>query len=277
MSGIPMEDNFEDVLGKALRGTGIADGVLEVLTGVPEETIGKLKGGELDEDALRKVAGPLGLDPEMLVERARGTWTPAPVELDGLRQFNTVFEDMTVNNYLIWDPASKDAALFDTGTDASGALALVEELGLSLTTMMITHTHVDHIIDRAAVEKHSQDLVTRTCALEPAEGAVRFQPGDAFSIGTLRISTRLTRGHSPGGTTYVVQGLAKPVAIVGDALFAQSMGGGMISYQDALATNRAEIFSLPDETVLCPGHGPMTTVGEEKAHNPFFPEFKTEA
>ena len=69
-------------------------------------------------------------------------------------------------------------------------------------------------------------------------------------------------------------GLGQPVAIVGDALFAQSMGGGMISYQDALATNRAEIFTLSDETVVCPGHGPMTTVGEEKAHNPFFPEFK---
>ena len=52
------------------------------------------------------------------------------------------------------------------------------------------------------------------------------------------------------------------------------MGGGMISYQDALATNRSEIFTLPDNTVVCPGHGPMTSVGEEKAHNPFFPDFK---
>ena len=102
----------------------------------------------------------------------------------------------------------------------------------------------------------------------------RFQPGDAFSVGTLRISTRLTKGHSPGGTSYVINGLDRPVAIVGDALFAQSMGGGMISYHDALATNRSELFTLQDDTVLCPGHGPMTTVGEEKAHNPFYPEFK---
>ena len=100
------------------------------------------------------------------------------------------------------------------------------------------------------------------------------RPGDGFKIGTLSVSTRLTKGHSPGGTTYVIHGLDRPVAIVGDALFAQSMGGGMISYQDALETNRKEIFTLPDETVVCPGHGPMTSVGEEKAHNPFFPEFK---
>jgi glyoxylase-like metal-dependent hydrolase (beta-lactamase superfamily II) len=72
----------------------------------------------------------------------------------------------------------------------------------------------------------------------------------------------------------VIEGLERPVAIAGDALFAQSMGGGMISYQDALATNRSELFTLADQTVICPGHGPMTSVGEEKAHNPFYPEFK---
>jgi glyoxylase-like metal-dependent hydrolase (beta-lactamase superfamily II) len=68
----------------------------------------------------------------------------------------------------------------------------------------------------------------------------------------------------------VVKGLAKPVAIVGDAVFAGSMGGGGISYADALRTNKAEIFSLPDETIICPGHGPMTTLGEERKNNPFF-------
>jgi len=64
------------------------------------------------------------------------------------------------------------------------------------------------------------------------------------------------------------------VAVVGDSLFAGSMGGGMISYFEALENNRAKVFSLPNETVLCPGHGPLTTVGEEKQHNPFFPEFQ---
>ena len=72
----------------------------------------------------------------------------------------------------------------------------------------------------------------------------------------------------------MITGLALPVAVVGDALFSSSMGGGMVSFPDALATNRKEIFTLPDETVVCPGHGPLTTIGEEKAHNPFYPEFK---
>ena len=57
-------------------------------------------------------------------------------------------------------------------------------------------------------------------------------------------------------------------------LFAGSMGGGIISWEDALANNRKHIFSLPDDTVLCPGHGPLTSVREEKRNNPFYPEFK---
>jgi glyoxylase-like metal-dependent hydrolase (beta-lactamase superfamily II) len=105
---------------------------------------------------------------------------------------------------------------------------------------------------------------------EALDGAHSFDPGREFSVGSLRIGTRLTWGHSKGGITYVIMGLRRPVAIVGDAVFAGSMGGGAVSYADALRTNREEIFSLPDETIICPGHGPMTSVGEEKAHNPFF-------
>jgi hydroxyacylglutathione hydrolase len=58
-------------------------------------------------------------------------------------------------------------------------------------------------------------------------------------------------------------------------MFAGSMGGGAVSYSDALSNNRKKILTLADETVLCPGHGPLTTVGEQKRHNPFFPEFQT--
>src|SRR5438477_221430 len=88
--------------------------------------------------------------------------------------------------------------------------------------------------------------------------------------GLAQIDTRLTCGHSSGGMTYVVNGLAPPIAIVGDSIFAGSMGGGNVSYDDALRNNLKKILTLPDETIICPGHGPMTTVGEEKQHNPFF-------
>jgi hydroxyacylglutathione hydrolase len=277
---IELEDFFEDVIGKTLRGTGMADGVLSFLTNVETDTIAKLKDGEFDEAAVRAIAPSLGLDADTLVELANRSWRPDLVELEGLRQFNTVFDPdpddmMTVNSYLIWDTQTKEAALFDTGADADTALTAVKELGLELKTLFITHSHIDHIIDREKVVSAHPGVRVLVNGKEPVAGAERFAAGDTFSIGTLRVTTRLTWGHSPAGTTYVVNGLSRPVAVVGDAIFAQSMGGGVISFKDALATNRSEIFTLEEQTIICPGHGPMTSVGEEKAHNPFFPEFKS--
>ena len=91
-----------------------------------------------------------------------------------------------------------------------------------------------------------------------------------FELGDVGIRTLSTWGHSEGGTTYVVTGLSRRLAIVGDSLFASSMGGGMVSYADAYRNNVEKILRLPEATVLACGHGPLTTVGEEKRHNPFF-------
>lgn len=272
---IELEDFFEDVLGKSLRGTEMSDAALAEASGVDVETIASLKAGQFDETSLRAVAPVLKLDPDSLVELAKRSWQPEVVELNGLRQFSTDFEGvMLVNAYLIWDPVTLDAALFDTGADAQEALMAVDELGLNLQSLFITHSHFDHVKAMSEVVAKVPNIRVLVNGREPVDGAEHFETGDRFEIGNLSVSTRLTRGHSPAGTTFVVNGLSRPVGIVGDALFAQSMGGTAISYTDALATNRSEIFTLSDETILCPGHGPMTSVGEEKRHNPFFPEFK---
>jgi hydroxyacylglutathione hydrolase len=90
----------------------------------------------------------------------------------------------------------------------------------------------------------------------------------------LEIESLSTWGHSPGGMTFVVRGLTKPIAVVGDSLFAGSMGGGNVSYDDAVKNNLEKILTLPNDTIICPGHGPLTTVGDEKLHNPFFAKSK---
>ena len=207
---------------------------------------------------------------------ASGGWIPQPVTLEGLAQFNTPYHDMTVNAYVVYDPASKEAAAFDTGSSAARILEYIREHDLALKYVFITHTHTDHIIDLGTLTSSSPAPMCYTNAQEPAEGGIRFNVNDKpeWKLGSLRVTARSTTGHSRGGTTYVVEGLGQPVAVVGDALFASSMGGGMVSFPDALETNRRELFTLPDNTVVCPGHGPMTTIGEEKAHNPFYPEFK---
>ena len=109
--------------------------------------------------------------------------------------------------------------------------------------------------------------------LELLNGCEPIEEGFKYSIDSLSLVVKHTHGHSVGGLTYVIDGIEKPVAVVGDAIFAGSMGGGIVSFADALRTNREQIMSLADDTVLCPGHGPLTTVVEEKENNPFFPEF----
>lgn len=270
-AAIPIEDNFEDIIAKSMRGRRITESELAAVTRVDPDTLRRLCRGEFcDEPALAKVANALALDPPALAMVASRVWRPRPVSVEGLRIYNTPYRDMRVNAFLIWDPETKQAAVFDTGTDVSSMIGEIAELGLSVTRIFLTHTHNDHIADLDRLRESFPDARIYSNVLEPWPGTETFSEGAEFELGSLRIGTRTTSGHSVGGTTYVVRGLEKPVAVVGDALFAGSMGGGMVSFEDAWRNNREKILTLPDETVLCPGHGPMSTVGEEKRNNPFF-------
>jgi hydroxyacylglutathione hydrolase len=268
---LPLEDTFADILSKARRGLGLEVEDAAAKAGISTMVANGVLGGNFDEPGARALAGVFGLAPDRIAALGRGEYAPEEIPLlDGLSQFNTPFDDMTVNSYLVWDPATKEAAAFDTGADATGMLEAIREHGLTVRLILLTHSHGDHILelDRLVEKTGAKAHIGEK---EPVEGAEPFAPGKTFSVGGLTIETRSTWGHSPGGITYIVRGLSRTVAIVGDAIFAGSMGGGNVSYQDALQTNRDNILSLPDETVICPGHGPLTTVGEQKRVNPFFP------
>jgi hydroxyacylglutathione hydrolase len=267
---IPLEDNAADIIGKAQRGLGISDSELAEKAGVSAPVIRKLRDGDFDEGALLSVAPVLGLNSGALGEISQGEWRPKKIEsLDGLAQFTTDYNGMAVNAYLVWDPATRVAAAFDTGADSKEMLRSAKHHKLNVQLILLTHAHPDHIADLPALrEETGADVFAPS--REPVPGGEPIDEGKNFRLGNLQIDTRLTWGHSPGGMTYVVTGLARPIAVVGDSLFAGSMGGGNVSYRDALQNNLEKILTLPDETIICPGHGPMTTVDEEKQHNPFF-------
>jgi hydroxyacylglutathione hydrolase len=267
---IPLEDNVGDVIGKAQRGLGVSDSELAKRAGVSLQTISRLREGDFDESALLRIAPVLGLGGQQLCELAKDEWRPERIgERDGFEQFNTPYYDMAVNAYLVWDPTSRTAAVFDTGADCSEMVRFANRHKLEVQLILLTHAHADHVADLPRLREETGAGVFAP-AREPVSGAEPIDEGKHFRLGNLEIDTRLTWGHSQGGMTYVVTGLARPIAIVGDSLFAGSMGGGNVSYQDALRNNLEKILTLPDETVICPGHGPMTTVSEEKKHNPFF-------
>ncbi len=252
-----LEDNHTDILRKACAGLGISPNRFQsAFLPAPEES------------ALRAAAAELGLGADALCAIAHGDYLPIAGNLpDGFAMFSTAFGDMFVNSYAAWDDQVRAMAAFDTGSDCDGFLDLVSNRSLRLEEVFITHAHGDHIYD---LDRLLEKTRAKAWASEPVGGAEIFSPGRTFQVGSLKISTRLTRGHSPRGATYLVEGLSRKIAITGDALFAGSMGGGNISYADALRTTRQEILTLPADTLLCPGHGPMTTVGQEILNNPFF-------
>lgn len=268
---IPLEDLFEDLIAKSMRGRHLSESELVEQTGVPRDILARLCRGEFcDEAALVKVAKALSLDPRALTMAASKVWRPRPVALEGLDLFNMPYREMRVNAYLVRDPASSSAAVFDTGTDSALLTARAKELGVQIEAIFLTHTHNDHIADLDRLRVAAPGAISYANAAEPWPGAQTFTEGATFKIGSLTVKTLTTSGHSKGGTTYFIEGLARPLAIVGDALFAGSMGGGIVSFADAWKNNREKILTLPDDTVLAPGHGPLTSVGEEKRHNPFF-------
>lgn len=267
---IPLEDSFVDVLGKAQRGLNLSDEQLATAALIPLSDLFAAQQGEVKESALRALATALHLNAEALLALAQKKYSPqGNTTVEGLLSFNTVYGDMTVNSYLVWDTKEKIGAAFDTGADCAPMVTEIKRLGLNIPFILLTHTHVDHIVDLTKLKNATGARVA--VSREEAVGSVEsFAEGHIYSLGSLVIETRLTSGHSRGGTTYVIKGLAKPVAIVGDALFAGSMGGANNAFALALKNNREKIFSLPDETILCPGHGPLTTVADEKRSNPFF-------
>src|SRR6185436_18028377 len=101
---------------------------------------------------------------------------------------------------------------FDTGADCSGMLALLAEKKLKLQLILLTHTHGDHIFDLDRL-KEKTGAPAYVGDREPIDGAESFAAGKSFEVGRLKISSRLTWGHSKGGITFVVQGLAHPVAV----------------------------------------------------------------
>lgn len=272
---IPLYNAFHDILKKAQNGWNLSIAALATKTNLEPDQITDVLEGDFQETIVRQLAPLLRLDADKLVECAQNKWHPSEKGVSRVERLHSYWGTMGVNAYLVQDPSSQKAALFDTGADSSAIVEMIRSRELQLEALFLTHTHCDHIAALELLRQATYDFPVYVHAKEPRiKNAHTFKEDDTFTLGDLTITPLLTSGHSPGGTTFVVAGFAQPVAIVGDALFASSMGKGFVSFREALKNNREKIFTLPDNTLLCPGHGPFTTVAKEKAHNPFYPEFK---
>ena len=270
-----LEDHWGDIVKKARAMTNVSPAAAADAAGISEAELSAIetdgKPAKADFIALAKA---VGLNCQKLEAIAKG-WRPADKDLSAwreLRVFTTAGNGETVNCYLIWDEVTRDAALFDTGLDAKPILDCIAENNLVLRHIFITHSHWDHV-DALPKIREAFPKVRLHSGSKNAPVDQRNKPNEIVHLGGLRVTHRETPGHTEDGVTYLIgnwQEDAPHVAIVGDAIFAGSIGKGNQSWNLARQKVREQILSLPPDTLLCPGHGPLTTVAEEKEHNPFF-------
>jgi glyoxylase-like metal-dependent hydrolase (beta-lactamase superfamily II) len=275
-SHVNLEDHLGDIISKARAMNGVSTAAAASAAGISEVDLSVLEatGQTGKRSDFTSLANLIGLNPARLEGIARG-WLPAEKDMSvwrELRQISTTEGGNAVHCYFIWDEVTRDAALFDTGWDATPAFKLVEENQLQLKHLFITHTHADHVAGLQSIRERFPKIHLHTDA-KGAPPPHRNRRNDFIMLGSLRITNRETPGHAEDGVTYIVGNWpddAPHVAIVGDAIFAGSMGRGNQSWELARQKVRDQILTLPPETLICPGHGPLTTVAEEKEHNPFF-------
>ena len=276
VANVQLEDHLGDIIRKACAANTLARAAAAATAGLSESEFTAFgeSGRSAKKINLPALAKLTSLDPAKLQGIADG-WLPAAKCLSRWRELRIVTtesEGLTVHCYLVWDAATRAAALFDTGLAAQPVLDLITAEGLTLQHIFITHSHWDHVEALPAIRAAWPQAQLHSGS-QNAPVAQCNQPDEIISLGRLRITHRATPGHAADGVTYLIGNWSADVpniAIVGDTILAGSMCNGNGEWELAKQKIREHILTLPAETLLCPGHGPLTTVAEEKEHNPFF-------
>lgn len=194
------------------------------------------------------------------------------------------------NCTILWDPATRQAAVVDPGGDIEAILDVIEENHLKVEKLLLTHGHIDHVGGTVALAKRLNvpvegpqrtdafwlEQLPEQCSMFGFPPTPAFTPdrwledGDTVTVGGLTLDVLHTPGHTPGHVSFSHQ--PSKLAIVGDVLFAGSIGRTDFPLGNATAlihSIREKLFPLGDDYTFLPGHGPSSTFGEERRSNPY--------
>ena len=198
------------------------------------------------------------------------------------------------NTYVVSRAGDRRCIVIDPGFEPQAIIDWLDSHGLEPEAILLTHGHSDHIAGNATLRdrwplmpivigRHDAAKLTNPAGnLSAAFGMSLVSPpadrlldhGERISLVGLDLAVREIPGHSLGHVVFVAEGLTPPVVFGGDVLFKEGVGRSDFTDGDftALAAGiREHLYTLPDETIVFPGHGGPTTVGHEKRHNPFVP------
>jgi len=280
-----LEDEFCDIIKKARFGQGRGLGELADHSGISQSDLEELEKGRRapTKAELHSLCQALHLRFHALLDVSLDGWLPQSqppwtTEDDLVTTIKGDIGGYEVKGYLLSDPNTKQAVMIDTGYNAPAMLSAIQERGLTLMGVCLTHGHADHAggLDRI-LEAHPVPVYLGNGDLDllpwkPAAASLKI-PTDHYmiAVGELTVEYLATPGHTPGGYCFLTSRKGQSLCFVGDTVFAGSVGRSNPAslYDTHLHSLRQTVLKLPAETVLFPGHGPATTVGEEHKHNRF--------
>lgn len=276
---MPLEDEFSDILKKARIGQGLSVGDVSGMAGLSGADISAMERGEQvrDRAAVQALAEALGLRATPLAQIALDRWEPmAQKQPEWIQAVQGSIGGYGVHGYIVHDQG--EAVVIDTAYNAAAMIKVLDKHKLRLVGICLTHGHADHaegidrLLDHREVPVYLGPEDIDLLAWRPrAELLVAPADGHSIRVGHRSIHCLATPGHTPGGICYRVDDLSQPVCFVGDTLFAGSIGRSNPSnlYVTHLRSVNHRVLALGPDYRLLPGHGPATTVTEERNHNPF--------
>ncbi len=196
---------------------------------------------------------------------------------------------LQTNCFIVGDTDAGEAIVIDPSAEAEKILGVVEQQGYTVREILITHGHFDHVLAAGPVKEATGASLRIHAADAPMLGQAQaiagmyglpsppaachdsfINPGDVFEVGNIKLETVYTPGHSPGHVSFILA--SEQAVFSGDCLFAGGIGrtdlpGG--SYEELMQSIEEQLLTLDDAYTVCCGHGPLTTIGNERQTNPF--------